>query len=1540
MEMNALTCSISYNSHPIIVPPLPSGLAYELTTIRKTTNITVSGVALHPIGLTKFLVSDGSFSCEFRLGVIGKATYLSYGLDYTVQFVGVPLVPLQPRSNAYLTSYSIRPPLPKGVLFYNETGMIMGVFPDASSSKTTYTVTGTNSVDSIETSIQIVVKESREMTERGFTSCHWLDEFSSIPSGEYFSQNNPTYCQRESKFDFNNHYVGAMVFPWRGLDNRFFFFYASTFVGFFYAPVTGYYIFEIDGDTNLDITVDKWVQSSSDSSGANGPAHRTMLLKEGYHYLLVRYLQVFGGGMLTISFSPQDMPAEKRVIDTSLMFIGGYGPAFLAYPPIRGVVRGDMLYRPSLAAGTADSWFISPSLPPGLYFNPTTGEIRGRPLEPVDADYSVVASAANGASSTRIHIRIDASAQPGVEASYFEYAAQQSSLEICKLPRVLESNRILLEERIDTHIAFPNELPIPYGSVDYVEWKGYLFFSEIGTWRLRLGCAGACRLWSGDRLLVDHWYNLLEEDYGFDVCDDYRSNEVDLSITSIGYVRIRIFFLVDDNKRLQMEWLPPKDAWQEIPPSSFFHVPSDSLSYTHKVSRYTQGIAIASNTPLLQGVSKCANYHASPSLPAGLALDPTSGVISGTPSAEHPEASYDISCVSEAGDLTTTIRFSILKPASEDLKEGSKKSFKEGFNKNLNENLNANLNENASSWLAAEPTQCKGKYENGTVWTNAMMDVDVRSSSLNVRVTKSGHIAQCTMGKYDKEGYAVLSDCSLSLQRRVSHICMPPESLLQLEYSCPVKDGCLVHLTYSDMHWPTLFVFDASGKLPYNKTEMFSADPLPLSRVSLSTSELVAYRGIEISPVSIVPDACYTSITVTPSLGSDFKMDLSNPTIYGYLRGDEKIVYTITAVGRKNQVSATLTVHLKDCNEEGKSNLNMAFFISSFIGGPSYDLYRDAISSENLLIHRDAKVEKTLYKDTLCVEKGFFVVVMNGPYAWPKGSYLKVLNDNERLVEEFSFERGTNTTATQKVGNFTLTSGYAQLSWKFRADAFPGRMWNLLDYKDDAWPETGLGKTHGVWKQNAMYARYAFSLQDAGTYAVVEFGIWCKDGIVAYLNGNEVVRKNMPSGSVDHKTLAIATFDDYFIYPFSAPGYYLKEGKNVLAVEIHRHASTSGELQFRGYVNPIEGSWVSRVYNGAITEPFYFNKLKEASVSAWSSQTERSWTSSSVPVWSVYAFNYGRNEWVNRLALQKGTSLLECNPTFIRLSGSDDGFHWTEVFAHKSPVLFDEGGRKEFMMMNHLQSFSQYKFEVVDCDCERKRMSLLTVDLIASSVNYCLMRDGFPGVMPGGVSSAPCPDGFIGDMYRECRLEDGKPTWSRNDKHECRSNNPPRGFAYVDVSFALTKTDVGKAKNASTVIKAAFASVHGVQASEVDVWRMKDVAMQFDDELVVSAFWVRVTARSKEAPGTLQRVNDSLTPFYQVLNGTYASWFAKDFDLRFYERPVLRVRKVELLSIVLTGFVVLCIVAVVIVWVRKGDKNPIRKRSKGDKKDGLFDPLK
>ena len=69
VRMNALTCSVSYNSHPVISPPLPSGLTYELTTIRKTTNITVSGVALHPIGLTKFLVSDGSSSCEFELWV-------------------------------------------------------------------------------------------------------------------------------------------------------------------------------------------------------------------------------------------------------------------------------------------------------------------------------------------------------------------------------------------------------------------------------------------------------------------------------------------------------------------------------------------------------------------------------------------------------------------------------------------------------------------------------------------------------------------------------------------------------------------------------------------------------------------------------------------------------------------------------------------------------------------------------------------------------------------------------------------------------------------------------------------------------------------------------------------------------------------------------------------------------------------------------------------------------------------------------------------------------------------------------------------------------------------------------------------------------------------------------------------------------------------------------------------------------------------------------------------------------------------------------
>ncbi|MBX5461864.1 MAG: putative Ig domain-containing protein [Steroidobacteraceae bacterium] len=73
------------------------------------------------------------------------------------------------------------------------------------------------------------------------------------------------------------------------------------------------------------------------------------------------------------------------------------------------------------------------------------------------------------------------------------------------------------------------------------------------------------------------------------------------------------------------------------------------LAYTSPVHA-TVGVAIDSLSPTVTG--SVSSYSVSPALPAGLTLDTTTGVISGTPTAKAAEATYTITATNSEGSTT------------------------------------------------------------------------------------------------------------------------------------------------------------------------------------------------------------------------------------------------------------------------------------------------------------------------------------------------------------------------------------------------------------------------------------------------------------------------------------------------------------------------------------------------------------------------------------------------------------------------------------------------------------------------------------------------------------------------------------------------------------------------------------------------------------------------------------------------------------------------------------------------------------------------
>jgi len=86
-------------------------------------------------------------------------------------------------------------------------------------------------------------------------------------------------------------------------------------------------------------------------------------------------------------------------------------------------------------------------------------------------------------------------------------------------------------------------------------------------------------------------------------------------------------------------------------------VAPSGLSYTTP-NTYTKGTAITSLSPTVSGGS-VVSYSVSPSLPAGLSLNTTTGVISGTPTAVTSTASYTITATNTGGSTTKVVTITV-----------------------------------------------------------------------------------------------------------------------------------------------------------------------------------------------------------------------------------------------------------------------------------------------------------------------------------------------------------------------------------------------------------------------------------------------------------------------------------------------------------------------------------------------------------------------------------------------------------------------------------------------------------------------------------------------------------------------------------------------------------------------------------------------------------------------------------------------------------------------------------------------------------------
>lgn len=147
----------------------------------------------------------------------------------------------------------------------------------------------------------------------------------------------------------------------------------------------------------------------------------------------------------------------------------------------------------------------------------------------------------------------------------------------------------------------------------------------------------------------------------------------------------------------------------------------------------------------------------------------------------------------------------------------------------------------------------------------------------------------------------------------------------------------------------------------------------------------------------------------------------------------------------------------------------------------------------------------------------------------------------------------------------TSVVGFGDKKWSYyRGAAAPASNWKTTKA---AWSTgtaplgfgTGTGtlgtklRNNFTTKPLASYFQHTFSLSSVPA-AGVQLSTWADDGIIVYVNGKEVTRKNLPSGTITHNSYATkapqTTAAKAAPLTATIPASVLKTGQNLIAVQV------------------------------------------------------------------------------------------------------------------------------------------------------------------------------------------------------------------------------------------------------------------------------------------------------------------------------------------------------------------------------------------------------